>query len=151
MVASRRRNTLLTRWTPLVCRARRVEAATQAFKQSSPCRFRWESSLKEELCYPVSSVIRRSRSSQLISSEGLKGYSRGGPGEEVCRELFECIWQCKACRVGTQVRERCSHCQEGRARGTVTCRRWAQLCRPAGSSAGVQDLNEHTGYRQGGM
>ena len=46
---------------------------------------------------PVSPIIGRSRSSQLISSEGLEGYGRGSPREEVCRELLKCIRRCKAC------------------------------------------------------
>ena len=50
------------------------EATAQAFEEGSSCRFSRESPLKEELSYPVNPIVGRSRSSQLISSEGLEGY-----------------------------------------------------------------------------
>ena len=73
------------------------EAPAQAFEKRSSRRISRESPLKEELSYPVSPLIGRSRSSQLISSEGLKGYGRGSPREEICRELFQCIRRSEAC------------------------------------------------------
>ena len=45
----------------------------------------------------MSPFIGRGRSSQLVRSEGLKGYSRGGPGEKICRELLQGIRRSKGC------------------------------------------------------
>ena len=73
------------------------EAPAKAFEEGSSCRISRESPLKEELSYPASPLVGRSRTSQLISSERLKGYGRGSPREEICRELFQCFRRSEAC------------------------------------------------------
>ena len=71
------------------------EAAAQSFEKGYTCRDRRELPLKEELSYTVSPLIGRGRSSQLVRSEGLKGCSRSGPGEKICRELLQGIRRSK--------------------------------------------------------
>ena len=71
------------------------EAAAKSFKKGHSCRISQESPLKEELSYSMGPLIRRGRSSQLVRSEGLKRDSRGSPGEQVCRELFQGIRRSK--------------------------------------------------------
>ena len=74
--------------------AKRVLPA-KSFKKGHSGRFRRESPLKEEFSYSMGPLVRRSRSSQLVRSEGLKGYSRSGPGEKICRELLQGIRRSK--------------------------------------------------------
>ena len=114
MVESRRRNTADQVGTGSVAGAP-CEAAAKSFKKGHTCRVRRESPLKEEFSYSMGPLIRRSRSSQLVSSEGLKGYSRGGAGEEICREHLPghrappVATACSPARLGLQGQSWSSH------------------------------------------
>ena len=77
----------------MVWRARRVRLLHSPSRRAT--RVRRELPLKEELSYTVSPLIGRSRSPQLVRGERPKGYSRGGAGEKIRRELLQGIRRSK--------------------------------------------------------